>query len=236
MAEDNWKSKLATGLIENVPVLLIVLGALLLLLGLTTGIKGWTGIDLPWARYVAIILAVLLIIAGAITSMYAERIPNAQPLGVKITSPVEGSSVHRVVLTGTIAKPKLPKGYELRIIKHYSKGWAPIGTVDIDSSNGTWASSCSIGGTPGEVIPISICLVGRAGKILIDYFEQAAATHENAMKSVPRCRRALRAICLQYRNFRLTSSNAFQRNTSAITPPNCFEPPNLRTRRPTSGR
>jgi hypothetical protein len=163
---------------------MITLGAFLVILGLTTGIKGWVAIELPWARLVAVALGVLLMIAGAITSQYAERIPNPQPLGVKITSPVEGSSVHRVVLAGTIAKPKLPKGYDLRIIKHYSKGWAPIGTVDIDSSNRTWTSSCSIGGTPGEVIPISICLVGRAGKILIDYFEQAAAVHENAMKSV----------------------------------------------------
>jgi hypothetical protein len=185
MAEENWKTKVATGLIENVPVLLIALGALLILLGLTTGIKGWTGIDLPWARYVAIILAVLLIIAGAITSLYAERSPKAKHVGIIITGPPQGLPVHHIVLNGTIAKAKLPKGYDLHVIKHYGKGWAPIGTVLIDTAKGTWKSSrCSIGGIPGESITISVCLVGRGGKVLIDYFYQAASTHENGMKSV----------------------------------------------------
>jgi hypothetical protein len=185
MSDETWKTKLATGLIENVPVLMIALGAVLLLLGLTTGIKDWISIEQPWARLVATILGVLLIIAGAITSQYAERIPNAKSFELKINSPAQREPAHHIVLNGTLAKSELPKGYDLHVIKHYGKGWAPIGTVLIDSAKGTWKSSqCSIGGNPGESITISVCLVGRGGKVLIDYFYQAASTHENAMKSV----------------------------------------------------
>jgi hypothetical protein len=102
---------------------------------------------------------------------------------VKINSPTAGSNVHNIVMGGTIAKTKLPKDYELRVIKHYSKGWAPIGTVHI-YKDGTWESTqCSIGGNPGESVRVSVNLVGPAGKVIIDYFDQATAIHEAGMKS-----------------------------------------------------
>lgn len=184
MADEDWKSKLATGLIENIPALTIVLGALLVILGLTTGIHGWIAIELPWARGVAVGLGVLLMAIGLFVSPYAKRLPDAESLKVKITYPAQGSEAHNIVMGGNIAKSKLPKDYELRVVKYYSKGWAPIGVVRVNK-DGTWETNrCGIGGAAGEFVRISVCLVGPAGKLLISYFDEAASVHEAAMKNL----------------------------------------------------
>jgi hypothetical protein len=184
MAEENWKSELAAGFVNNVHLILMGLGAVLLVLGLTSGIHGWLAIDLPWARGVAIALGILLLITGAITSRYTDRPPNPDSLKVKINSPTAGSNVHNIEMAGTIAKTKLPKDYELRVIKHYSNGgWAPIGSVHINK-DGTWQSTrCSIGGNPTDSVRVSVNLVGPGGKVIIDYFDQATSVHEAGMKS-----------------------------------------------------
>jgi hypothetical protein len=184
MADEDWKSKFATGLIENVPVLMILLGAILVLLGLTTGIHGWIAIELPWARWVAVVLGVLLIVMASIASPYAKRLPDAESLKVKIQYPAQGSEVDNIVMGGNISKTKLPKDYELRVVKHYSKAWAPIGVVRVNK-DGSWESNrCSIGGAAGEFVRISVCLIGPAGKVLISYYDEATSVHEAAMKNV----------------------------------------------------
>jgi len=182
MADEDWKSKLASGLIENVNVLLIGLGAIFVLLGLSKGIHGWMAIEFPWARAVAVVLGILLIIAAAFASPYAKRAIDPESLKVKINYPIQGSEAHNIVLGGTIAKTKLPKDYDLRVIKHYSKGWAPIGVVRVNKE-GTWESNrCSIGGAPGEFVRISIYLACPASRILTSYFDEATSVHENGMK------------------------------------------------------
>jgi hypothetical protein len=184
MADGDWKSKLATELIENIPVLTIALGAVLVILGLTTGIHGWITIELPWARGVAVGLGVLLMAIGLFVSPYGKRLPDAESLKMKIMYPAQGSEAHNIVIGGNIAKTKLPKDYELRVVKHFARGWAPIGAVRVNK-DGTWESNrCSIGGTPGDFVRISVCLVGPAGKLLISYFDEAASVHEATMKNL----------------------------------------------------
>jgi hypothetical protein len=87
MADEDWKSKLAAGLIENVHVLMIAIGAILVVLGLTSGIHGWIAIELPWARVVAVVLGMLLIIAAAFALPYAKRAVDAESLKIKIQYP-----------------------------------------------------------------------------------------------------------------------------------------------------
>jgi hypothetical protein len=182
MAEE-WELKLGAALIENVPVLLILLGIILVILGLTTGIHGWIKIEFPWARVVAISLGVILMGAGVLSAPYAKRLPNAPSFKVKITHPQQGSEGHKFIMEGTIAKTKLPAGYDFRIIKLYSKGWAPLGSVRI-KKDGTWESGqINIGGNPGEFISVGVYLVGPAGRVLIEYFDEASSIHEKAMKS-----------------------------------------------------
>jgi hypothetical protein len=181
MAPKSWKEKLATLLIEHLHVLLILFGVGFAFLGLSKGYHD-IAINELWARVLAVVLGGFLLVAGLIMSRRTEPLPSPESLKVKIRNPAADAEVHKFFLKGSIADTKLPKDYDLRVIKHYDKGWAPIGVVHVNKR--TWESGqCNIGGNPGESIRISVCLVGPAARVLIKYFYEAASTHEATMKN-----------------------------------------------------
>ncbi|HEY6141450.1 MAG TPA: hypothetical protein VI670_27145 [Thermoanaerobaculia bacterium] len=191
MPEETTWGRIGTALIESAPTLLIVVGTGLLILGLAGGVTygNWLPIGEPFARLAAGSVGLALITVGIWLSIAnaSGNMPNASRYGIEITQPRTGDSVAKIAVRGTIKKPTLPRGFSLHVFRHYpgKDEFVPMSNARIDKQAKTWESGvCDIGGKPGEPRDIAVCLVGPAGKVLLDYYKIAAEKHRDAGKEL----------------------------------------------------
>ncbi len=188
MAE-SIKEAFLTKLLDSVPVLLIVVGVALALLGLAGGItyNSWFIIDEPIARIVTCVLGVVLIGIGV------TRSPEVKPTtlrpsdyGIKIHSPGAGEQVDSVDVRGAIERP-LPDGYCLRIFRVYpgTENFVPLGKARIDLGKKSWvADRCTLGGKTGDKRALAAYIVGPSGEVLINFHNSAASVHRVTMEEL----------------------------------------------------
>jgi len=189
--EGNWKIKVASAVVGSRPKLLIVFGVALIVLGLAGGITYHNLLQLsgPTAQIGSVALGIILVLLGLFRreppSDGPSLIGDCKEYGIEIDHPRPGARVDITEVRGTIAKP-LPEGYELRILRIYPKtnNFVPIGSPRPDGKEGRWiAEQCNIGGTSGDDRGIAVCIVGRAGAILLDYFDEASRVHNKLLNA-----------------------------------------------------
>jgi hypothetical protein len=186
MGDGIW-NKVVTVLSENLSLLLVVVGTLLLLLGLAGGVMhgGWLPIKETPARITAVLVGAIIIGLGIFSWTSVPKKPNPRTLGIKILYPKDGDHVGIVDIGGSIAE-ELPKGYSLAVFKIFpnSRTFAPIGEVMI-LGDGTWkAERCNIGGNAGDRRIVGVYLVGPEARVLLDYFNEAGARHRTTMNAL----------------------------------------------------
>jgi hypothetical protein len=144
-------------LIDSVPSLLIVLGVLLLVLGLSGGItyNQWLPIPDLTARIASIAVGAIILGLGVSFGWVAKtRTPAllAKNFGIEIEHPRNGDVVGTVDVRGTLKKAP-PDGYTLKIFRIYpgSGSFLSVGDAKVKSEDGTWeAEQCDIGGKTGD--------------------------------------------------------------------------------------
>ena len=191
-------------LFKSVPPLLMVLGLLLIVLGLSKGIgyHAWLPIDGLPERIVCSVVGVAVFALGFMAQMRGlfrprdpfddERSVNA--LGIRITHPEKNAIVGVVDVHGSIAKPELIRdGYTLRICKGYVKGgFAPQGEITIDRQTHTWtARQFDPGGASKESRRIEVWLIGADGQALLECWSEA---HELRSRNVRKLREMASAL------------------------------------------
>jgi len=184
MAEDT-KTEIASKLLDSVPTLVVILGAILLILGLAGGVtyNDWLPLSERYARILAGLVGVVLIGIGIYqSSRSSTNIPKPRKYGIKITSPAEGDHVDQLTVRGLIKK-ELPTGYVLKVLRFYpNNGYVPLVDAVVSIDKGTWeASGCSTGGNPGDTRYFTAHLVGPGGIELLSYYRTASNKH-NAMR------------------------------------------------------
>ena len=173
-------------LVQSVPALMIVLGAILIVLGLAKGIQyqNWLPLDESPMRITAIAIGILVLGLGAwFSKTRANEIVDPKSYGIAITLPKPGNSPGRVDVHGTFKK-KPPEGYVLRVLRVYpNEEHIPLGHAKFDERKGTWeVLNCDIGGEPGDPRDLVAALVGPSGSALFEYFDHAAALHNTTLR------------------------------------------------------
>jgi len=179
------KEELLSKLIDSVPVLLIVLGAVLLALGLAGGVtyNQWFPISEIGARIAAGVAGIAVFLLGVSRSKAQVVLPKAKKYGIKIDHPRDSDVVDVVDVRGSIGKP-LPEGYTLKIFRIYPgpDSYIPIADARVHVETGKWeAERCDIGGKAGDKRSIGVYLVGPNGTALLHYYEIARRVHRSTM-------------------------------------------------------
>ncbi|OLD24311.1 MAG: hypothetical protein AUJ04_09315 [Acidobacteria bacterium 13_1_40CM_3_55_6] len=189
---DDIKKTIAEKLLDSFPTFVTVVGATLIILGLTGGVtyNAWLPIPDMAGRVAAAILGCVIAAAGAgfyfwNQSRKPSRIdPSAY--GIKITHPREGDEVNTVDVRGTI-KQGLPENHTLRLFRIYpgSAKMSPIRKATIVLSDGEWtADHCNAGGKSGDRRSIAAFIVGPSGAALIEYHDEAVRVHRKTMREL----------------------------------------------------
>jgi hypothetical protein len=191
MAED-IKKTIVEKLLDSFPTLVTVVGAALIVLGLTGGVShnSWLPIPDMAGRVTAVILGCVMAAVGAALYFWnqSRRPSRFDPsgYGIKITHPREGDEVNTVDVRGTIKKA-LPENHTLRLFRIYpgSAKMSPIGKATIVLSDGVWtADLCNVGGKSGDRRSIAAFIVGPSGAALIEYYDDAARVHRKTMREL----------------------------------------------------
>ena len=191
MAED-IKKTIAEKLLDSFPTLVTVVGAALIVLGLTGGVSynSWLPIPDMAGRVGAVVLGCAMASAGAGFYLWnqSRRPSRIDPsgYGIKITHPREGDEINTVDVRGTI-KQALPENHTLRLFRIYpgSAKMSPIGKARIVLSDGEWtAELCNVGGKSGDKRSIAAFIVGPSGAALIEYHDDAARIHRKTMREL----------------------------------------------------
>lgn len=169
-------------LLENVPVLLIVAGLALFLLGAAGGISPWIPVKDNMGREFLGGGGILCVIIGILMLGNASKSSlKVSKYGLKITQPIDNDRFDRVVIVRGTFKHMPPKGYEVRLLRIYPKSqeYRPMQRVTLNPSQKTWeAANCDLGTAKrDEVRIIGLYLVGPSGIMLFDYFREAENVH-----------------------------------------------------------
>jgi hypothetical protein len=184
VAETSFRDIVA-GLFENVPVLLIVCGILLFVLGCFGGIsyKDILVISDTFGR-VGLTVGGALVFTVGVWGLGQAKVINASKYGIQITSVKDNDLLDkRVTLRGELKKT-LPANYNLWLIRIYphDAAYYPMRLATVNPSNKSWeAIDCDLGGEPSDVRIIAVCLVGPSTKVFFDYFKDAEAVHGRAL-------------------------------------------------------
>lgn len=187
-----WQDKALAKLVETIPGLLIVIGSIFLLLGISGGIayNNWLPIRGDNQRVACAVFGLVFVALGIgiwfwtrqNNSLIAAK--DVKALGIKILYPREGSRVRVVTVQGTFEKLP-PPGYELRSLRYYPNmdGFIPHGRIIIDHEKKTWEIvDFDIGGEPNAARGIEICLAGHDGQVLLDNWTAAHQVHKETLE------------------------------------------------------
>lgn len=187
MAEEDYKAVIAKKVTESVPLLLVLLGSVFVVLGLSGGItyQQWLPIQDVAARVISGVLGGVLIVFGAFRS-HTTKGATLDPhgFGVKIQYPAAGSHVNTVNVGGAIEKD-LPPGYCLRVFRVYpgSNSFAPLSKARIDIRKKTWvAERCHIGGKTNDQRSFAAYICGPSAEVLINFHNEAVSVHRKTME------------------------------------------------------
>ena len=187
MPEDGIIKSIIKMLIDAVPVLLIVVGIVVFVLGAAGGVTfhGWFPITEKEWKIVVALGGVVIFVLGITYQQTNVNLPRAANHRIKITYPNAGIVGDPIDVGGTIKKMP-PDGYELWVLKIYSNDkFTPVRKATIDIENNAWvAHSCSVGGKPGETRDLGAYLVGPSGAALINYYRSAADLHKQTMEQL----------------------------------------------------
>lgn len=187
MAEGS-KEELLAKLIDSVPVLLILLGVAVLVLGLAGGVtyNNWLPIVDQPGRIGAVVVGAGILGLGFFGWRTRVIVPKAKDFGITIDHPKDGDLVGIVNVRGRIKKA-IPDGYTLQVFRCYAgkHSYVPIGKGDIEPEKGTWnASQCDVGGRPGDTRIIRAYLVGPNGAAVLDYWFKAKNVHKRVREQL----------------------------------------------------
>ena len=171
--------EIVKSLVERMHIL-VILGFIALLLGLSGGISYHEILPFPdiLGRVASCAIGVILISLGAIIQKSSTNLPKASDYGIEITHPESDAKVDKPNMKGTIKKLP-PDGYCLYAMRVYGDGRLyPVKKIHIQPDGINWqASNCDIGGKPGDYRGLAVYIVGGGGRILIDYYKDAAEIH-----------------------------------------------------------
>jgi hypothetical protein len=169
-------------LVDSPVSLVIVLGFITLILGLSGGVQynNWFPIASGAAQIAAITIGVIVLLVGIFVVL--SRPVSSRPYGITITSPQNNDAVDITRVEGTIRKFPPPK-YELWLLRIYRDGeFTPIQRVSLVKGREKWlVPDCDIGGTTGDHRTIAAFLINPAGQLLFEYFRAAARRHNQWM-------------------------------------------------------
>jgi hypothetical protein len=166
---DETKADWRTRIVESFHVVLLGVGALLFVFGITGGgeIKGLRlSIASPVGQYICAGVGFALMVCGVglvawRSGRHATPPIKPEDFGITIVSPQRGDVVDTVDVRGTLQK-SIPAGYTLRVLRMYpdnNRLFYPLQEAIIASDGRTWeALSCDIGGNPGDNRALAACL------------------------------------------------------------------------------
>jgi hypothetical protein len=189
-SKTDWRIKV----IESFHLVLMILGFLLFVLGITGGIR-YKDLQLPidtFARQAtAVVVGLLILISGiavGLLGVLKRPTPTITPedFGITIHSPKRGDVVTTVDVHGTLKK-KIPNGYTLRVIRVYPDNKIyPLHEAILDRDGSTWeVPSCDIGGNPGDDRALAACLCGPGAEALFAYLADAVQVHNAVLNALP---------------------------------------------------
>ncbi len=192
MSGENSSRDIVVELINSVPVvpvLVIVIGAVMFILGSSTILFEKGAVFTDFAGRVALMgVGGTAFIFGIVWAVITSKLIGKY--GIKITEKKERQTKEGTELDigGTVGR-RLPKGYALWIMRVYGdNSLLPLKDVYIKPGEQKWeATKCSIGSASWMVA----FLVGPVGRDFIKYFKDAASRHNkwmddlNVDKSVP---------------------------------------------------
>lgn len=187
MAEEDYKAVIAKKVTESVPLLLILVGCVFVLLGLSGGIayQQWLPIQDVAARVISGALGSGLIMFGVVRSHTTKSgMLDPHGFGIKIQYPTAGSHVNTVDVGGVIEKD-LPPGYCLRVFRVYpgSNSFVPLSKARIEVRKKTWvAERCHIGGKTNDRRSFAAYVCGPSAEVLIRFHNEAVSIHRATME------------------------------------------------------
>jgi hypothetical protein len=182
-------SKIFHGLLERTPLVLIILGAGVILIGAAGGISKlpWGLPDLllkdAWAQIVVECLGGLLcIFAGwfLVRELRTDGPTNSdlkKDYGLKITSHGANAAVQEEFEIRGRYKKRPPSTIEVRLFvqsPHTGDTWPNRRKIEFDDNHKEWTSSIRPGGNSGEKKILGIALVGKNARALCDYYHATA--------------------------------------------------------------
>jgi hypothetical protein len=177
-----WKT-IVKELVTNTKVLMIVLGAVFFVIGMSGGISYVPVVD----RFNQIALAAfggtLCIIGVILEILEVAGAISRRKFGIQIRSPISEAEVPaKVKVSGTVSK-MIPDDRQLWLVRIYPNGrWYAMDEVRPKEGAKDWTKIVDIGGSPGEERDIAAYVIGPIGQAFIAYQRQAAEVHNRLAK------------------------------------------------------
>jgi hypothetical protein len=157
---------------EDPKSLLIVLGAIIFIVGVSGGVP-YVPISQGSGQVAAVLFGLVLVGLGLSLVLGGSK---SRPYGISITTPTKdmevGASVHVEVTT----RGRLPEGHQLWLVRIYDDNrYYPLVEIKPEPGETTYRRQVAIG--TGE--KIGAFVIGPAGQALIDYQKEAAQRHKN---------------------------------------------------------
>ena len=177
---DTTVKDITAGLLENIPVLLIVSGIILFVLGAFGGISYKEILAIPDTVGRACLMAAgLVVFVIGILLPAQNRTLQPKKYDIKITSARDNDFLDKKVpFRGTFSKAP-PKDYEIYVIRIYPNddSYYPMRTASMNAAK-TWeATDCDLGGNPNDTRIVAVCLGGLSTRAFFDYFKMAEKSH-----------------------------------------------------------
>ena len=165
-------------LLENTPLVIMVIGLLLFVLGAA---GGWAKADLkiestPWRIALASMGAIVFIVGGLFLgekSGDSTSTLTRKDYGIKITFHQDGAEVGQEIEALGTYETRPPDNL-IRILEHspVSHHYWPKRYVTINVKQKTWSATTRVGGSPNDKRLIVVASVGDGGRALFDYYDK----------------------------------------------------------------
>jgi hypothetical protein len=173
------KESIINKLLENTPLVIMVIGLFLFVLGAA---GGWAKADLKieatsWRIALAAMGAVVFIVGGLFLkrekSGYSASKDLSTDYGIKITFPQDGAEVGKEIEVLGIYEIRPPDNL-IRVFEHspITHHYWPGRYVTFNLKQKTWAATTRLGGDPNDKRVIVVASMGEAGRALLDYYDK----------------------------------------------------------------
>jgi hypothetical protein len=188
-----WETigKLGQRFVESPPILFLLLGIVVFILGAAGGVtyNQWLVLSLLGGWLTMGFGVALVIFAAYLVNRKSVSVPKAGDYEIKIITPnrddpLSVGNVDKIVkVAGTIGRA-LPEKYSLEIFRIYpgNDTFMPIGRARMKEGNKWSAEGCDLGGQSGDTRIIGAYVVGPIGKLFLSNYRDCQNTHWSTLK------------------------------------------------------